>query len=100
MIFNEWPVRHLDHINGDRSDNRITNLREATVAENAQNRKTRSDNKAGLTGVRKQGKAWLASIGANGTRVYLGSFETKEDARAAYVAAKSQMHGFQPSPRE
>lgn len=99
IVNGEWPERHLDHINGNRADNRIANLRLASVSENAQNRKVRSDNKAGIVGVRKQANAWLASIGVRGRKFHLGSFATKEEARAAYLAAKSRLHEFQPSPR-
>ena len=99
LVFGEWPCRHIDHINGSRSDNRISNLRLATVAENAQNRKLRSDNKAGLTGVRKQGKSWLAQISVKGKKTYLGSFGSISEAHAAYLMAKSKLHEFQPTQR-
>lgn len=97
-VHGEWPERHLDHINGDRADNRMANLREVTPAENAQNRhgaSTRS--KTGLLGVgqatRTPGK-WTAKIKAGDTIKHLGSFDSPELAHAAYVEAKRALHPF------
>ena len=88
----------LDHINGDRSDNRILNLREATRAINGQNRTVASRaNKSGQLGVNmtKRG-AYAASIGvtllSKRLRIYLGTYQTIEEAKAIYDAAKSLLH--------
>ena len=93
-VHGQWPKQQLDHINGIRDDNRIANLREATNAENAQN-KIVGQNKAGFTGVRPQsrGKAWRAAISVNGEKVYLGSFSDPSDA---YASAKEKFHTFHP----
>lgn len=100
-VHGEWPLKHIDHINGDRSDNRLSNLREASVQENAQNRKRRSDNKSGFAGVsrHKDGK-WVSSITVAQTSKYLGIFKTPEEARDAYLQAKATFHTFQPVPRD
>lgn len=77
-------------------DNRIANLREATAAENPQNqRRAHSHNKAGLLGVSETpGGRYAASIKAGGKRRYLGRYATPEDAHAAYLKAKQEMHPF------
>ena len=89
----EWPPHQLDHINKDRSDNRFSNLRCATNAQNAQNR-TRKDNKSGFPGVRRENKKWLAEIKVNYKPIRLGLFATPEEAHAAYLKAKQQFHPF------
>lgn len=94
-----WPMNEIDHINGVRDDNRIENLREATTAENCQNRKTRSDNRSGFTGVRKHQGRYRADIKINGSYKFIGSYETPERAHDAYLHAKTQLHTFNPIPR-
>ena len=92
-VHNEWPTHQLDHINGDRADNRIANLRQATNAQNAQNRKRR-DNRSGFSGVRKENKKWLAEIKVNYKPIRLGLFATPEEAHKAYLKAKHDLHPF------
>ena len=92
-VHGRWPANQLDHINGDRADNRIDNLREATNAENAQNR-LRKDNKSGFPGVRAENNKWLAEIKVNYKPIRLGLFATPEEAHAAYLAAKRGFHPF------
>lgn len=85
----------LDHINGDRSDNRILNLRPATNSQNCLNRGRRSDNSSGFKGVsfeRSTGK-WRANCSVDGKWKSLGRFETAEAASAAYEVAASVHHG-------
>lgn len=90
-----WPTRHIDHINGVRSDNRIANLREATASENRLNAIRRSDSKTGVKGVTRPANCnrWQAKIGVNGQRIHLGYFKTIEEARAAYLSAVANHHG-------
>ena len=86
----------IDHINGDRADNRIENLRRASRSENNQNRGTASNNTSGFIGVsfeKTRGK-WSAKIQAFGRAFHLGRFNSAEDAAAAYEAAKSNIHKF------
>ncbi len=88
-IFDNGPNNCIDHINRSRSDNSIENLR---VVTNQQNQFNRSNVK-GYTW--NQGrKKWVASIRLNKVLKYLGGFETEEDARAAYLAAKEIYHRF------
>lgn len=95
LVHGDWPKGHLDHINGDRADNRMANLREATHAENLHNRGRNKNNTSGYKGVslhRSTGK-WDARIMVNRKQVYLGIYETQEDAHAAYTSAAAKLHG-------
>jgi hypothetical protein len=99
LTYRKWPASQLDHINGDRLDNRIDNLREATPAENQQNLKRRKNNTSGYVGVRKSLNKWQAIIAIDRKRIHLGNFDTIEEAAAAYAAAKAELHTFQPVAR-
>lgn len=88
VYYGEWP-EVIDHINGDKQDNRIANLRNVTQSENARNRSMDKRNKSGHMGVyfdKARGK-FAAYISANGKRVSLGRFANIEDAQAAREAA-------------
>lgn len=100
-VYGEWPSKNLDHINGVRDDNRIANLREATQAQNLQNRAAASIGRSGVLGVGwdSSRKKWVASIKHQGKARHLGRFSTVEGAQAAYLAAKAQLHTFQPTTR-
>lgn len=78
----------IDHINGDRTDNRKANLRLATKAQNAHNRKQHK----GLKGVQQQRAKYVARIKLD-KNTYLGSFDTADEAHAAYVAAANEHFG-------
>lgn len=83
----EIPVE-IDHINGNRSDNRIVNLRPSNDAENAKNKAIAKNNKSGYPGVcYNQGK-WEVRKGHNGKLIYIGSFTNKDDAIAACKKAE------------
>lgn len=100
-MIGEWPKDQVDHRNGTPADNRFANLREATRAENGQNRATSKNNTSGFTGVSWHGRdrKWRAQIRAGGRNQHLGMFASAEDAHAAYLAAKAELHPFQPIPR-
>lgn len=94
-VHGAWPSECIDHINGDPSDNRITNLRSVTAAVNGENvRKAKSQNSVGLLGVRrtKRLSPFGATIMVRGKGIWLGSFATPEDAHAAYLSAKRRLH--------
>lgn len=92
-VHGEWPKGVIDHINGIPLDNRIANLREADIQINAQNlHKARSDSLTGIQGITKVWNRWRAQIHIDGSSRYLGSFATPEEAHAAYVAAKREIH--------
>jgi hypothetical protein len=87
----------IDHLNGQRSDNRITNLRAVTRAQNQQNQRSpHKDSRTGLLGIYKvAGRSmWRASISKGRTTVRLGYFGTPGAAHSAYVQAKHQLHPF------
>lgn len=90
-----WPSELLDHENTIRSDNRIENLRDADFSKNTMNSCLRSDNACHFKGVDYMPKKrkWRARIGINGRNIYLGLFDTPEDAHAAYVEASQRLHG-------
>lgn len=91
--YGHWPRFQIDHINGDKSDNRIINLRDVTPSTNTQNiQRRRSDNASGYTGVTKNGSGWRAVIKASGRVIHLGTFSTPELASNAYQVAKSELH--------
>lgn len=90
-----WPVENIDHINGNRSDNRIDNLREATDAENIQNQRHATiKNASGIMGVRKGSASWHARITVNKKPIHIGCFSTPELAHQAYLEAKRIYHPF------
>ena len=91
----QWPEQVIDHIDGNRANNALANLREVTIAQNAQNiHRAHRDSACGLLGVEKhtQCNRYGARISAGGRRRYLGLYKTAEEAHAAYLAAKAQEH--------
>lgn len=94
MTYGYWAVNEVDHINRNMSDNRISNLREATHAENCRNR-TNKSNSTGFKGVsfhKGQGK-YSARIMINGKSIHIGSFDNSKDAAIAYNSAAIELHG-------
>jgi hypothetical protein len=88
-----WPVG-VDHINGDRRDNRLANLREADQAENMLNVRLRSDNPSGVPGVYQlRSGAWRARIKLAGKSTILGRFDSIREATAARKQAEQEL-GF------
>jgi hypothetical protein len=96
-----FPKKHTDHIDGDRANNRWTNLRECTPAENHQNRTSHKNSSSKYIGVcwHRRDQKWVAHIRINGKRIHLGYFETEESAHQAYCKAKAELHQFNPVPR-
>lgn len=94
-VYGEWPKGQIDHINRDRSDNRISNLREVTNKQNAQNSSKPSNNTSGHPGVYwyKQSSKWQAKITHNQKHIHLGCFATIEDAIAARKAGELKYWG-------
>lgn len=89
----EMPSADIDHINGDRADNRITNLRPATRSQNCRNRGKNSNNTTGFKGVHINRGRYRALICHRGEFIHLGLFDNPEDAHAAYSEAARRLHG-------
>lgn len=94
-FYGAFPLGEIDHINGKKDDNRIDNLRDVTRQENCQNLvKPKSGSVSrviGVTWIKATGR-FRASIGNNGDKIYIGTFNTKEEAHSAYVAEKRRLH--------
>lgn len=90
-----WPQGFIDHINGDRTDNTFSNLREATNAQNQWNSGAQVNNTSGFKGVswRKRESVWVASISHKKEHHFLGCFNSAEAAHAAYCEAAARLHG-------
>jgi hypothetical protein len=102
MHFGEWPPEQIDHINGDKADNRIANLRLATNKQNQANQGPRRDNTSGMKGVSwcEARRKWKAEIVVQGRYIYLGRFNSRISAFAARLEAEKIHHGkFQWDPR-
>lgn len=97
-VHGEFPPDQLDHVNRVRTDNRISNLRPATHAENKQNYSKRRNNTSGVTGVywHKRSGKWRTEIMLNRRIFCLGYYNTIEEAAAARAAAKAKLHTFHP----
>jgi hypothetical protein len=93
-ITDEWPKGEIDHRDGDKVNNRFSNLRDVSGRVNRHNvTKARSHNATGILGVHmKRPGTWTAHISLNGKDIHLGTFNSPELASAAYVAAKRRMH--------
>lgn len=92
-----WPNNQIDHRDLDPSNNRFTNLRDATGSENLRNRGPQSNNTSGVKGVcwDKQREKWHAKISVNGKDRFIGYFDQDklEDAATAYEKAARERHG-------
>lgn len=97
MVTGQEPVE-IDHISGNRADNRWDNLRDVDTATNRKNSARRSDNTSGQVGVYwdKSHDCWCASIQSANRVVYLGKFNSFDEAVAARKAAEPE-HGFHPN---
>ena len=93
-VYNSWPEDQLDHINRNRSDNRISNLREVTNKQNHQNKSKPSNNTSGHPGVvwHKQHSKWRAKI-THYKDIHLGYFASLEEAVAARKAGELKYWG-------
>lgn len=98
LYYGKWPARFIDHINGDRADNRISNLRVVSHQENAKNQRLSSASSSGVTGVSwaSHRNKWTAQIKVHGIKHHLGMFDSIDDAAAARKAA-DQRFDFHPN---
>jgi hypothetical protein len=93
----KWPSYQIDHIDGDRTNNAFSNLRDVSQFENAKNRKGNSNNTSGVCGVSfsKSVQRWQAYISVSRKRIHLGFFEKMDGAVTARNIAL-QKHKFSP----
>jgi hypothetical protein len=98
IYYGKYPDGHIDHINGNRSDNRIKNLRDVTIQENARNQKISKINASGHSGIHyyKAGGSWAAYIYCDKKKIHLGYFDKVDDAIAARKQAEKK-YGFHPN---
>jgi hypothetical protein len=91
----EWPQQHIDHINGDKQDNRWENLRCVSRRSNMRNRKLSSNNSSGCHGVSRvsKGEGWRARIHTAAGEKLLGVYDDRNDAIAARKAAE-KLYGY------
>jgi len=91
-----FPAGEIDHINGQKADNRIENLREVNHRTNCENEvRARNNNKLGLLGVSLDAGKFKAQININGKKVNLGRFRSATEAHEKYLDAKRRYHdGF------
>ena len=92
-VHGEWPSTMMDHINMNKDDNRLVNLRLATMSQNKSNQRIRKDSKTGFKGVLAKGSGWSARIQKDGVTHYLGTYPTPEQAHLAYCNAAKTFHG-------
>lgn len=93
FILNAPSGMVVDHVNRARLDNRRSNLRLATAADNVKNASKRKDNTTGFKGVSKKGDGYIAQIQVNKKGRFLGKFATPEEAAEAYRKACTELHG-------
>lgn len=95
MMTGEDPTDQIDHVDGDRKNNKWANLRAADASQNMSNRKVGRNNNSGIKGVcwDRYHKAWVAYIGIGGEQKRLGRFKSIEEAAAARQEASARSHG-------
>lgn len=96
LVHGEWPTLQIDHINGDRADNRLGNLRHVAGCENDKNKRRPRRNLSGFVGVSRFRDKWQARISIGGKVVTLGTFADIDDAINARLAAQEK-HGYHPN---
>lgn len=93
MLYGEWPLGQIDHIDGNPSNNRLSNLRDVPPAINSQNqRRPRGQTASGHLGVSRSRSRWKAEIKVDGKRHFLGIRDTPVEAYALYIEAKRRLH--------
>jgi hypothetical protein len=90
MFYKRWPSKHIDHINGNKKDNRICNLRECTPSQNLLNRSKQINNKTGHKNIFIEGrsKKYMVRINKNKKVHYVGKFSKLENA----IKARDRAH--------
>ena len=92
-VYGEWPKKQIDHINRNKKDNRIENLRDVNNSQNQLNIGVRSHNSSGINNVVKSAKShkpWAAQLHRNNKKIFLGYFDTVEEASICVENYKSK----------
>lgn len=92
-VIGRFPTCQIDHRNRARNDNRWSNLRAATNSQNGSNKIIQKNNTSGIKGVYRKRNRWCSVIMRNGKTTYLGCFQSKHDAGAAYDKASKKLSG-------
>ncbi len=87
-----WPAGQIDHVNGQRADNRFCNLRDATPTQNARNKHKLATNQTGLPGVQPRNGKFRAQVKVLGRKHTTRAYDTKEEAHAAYLELRAKLH--------
>lgn len=95
MEYGFWPKGNIDHIDGNRTNNKLSNLRDVTFEQNAHNATLRKDNTSGFKGVHfhRNHNKWVARVHTKGRSIHLGCFLTPEEAHLAYCEAAAKYFG-------
>lgn len=98
IVYRRMPVGEIDHLNGNRSDNRIENLRDVSRPENQHNRKRNKTNSSGFPGIHwhARDQKWMAQICVNNRKIHLGYFDDLNEAVEARKSAKIKHHPSSP----
>lgn len=94
-VYGEFPLNEIDHIDQNKTNNKINNLRECSRGNNNCNILNRKNNKSGYKGVswnKAKGK-WISQIQSNKQKIFLGSFDCQKKAHIAYCEAANKYHG-------
>jgi len=102
LVNGAWPAHDIDHIDRDKMNNRLENLRAVTRTENQHNHGIHSDNASGYLGVsfQQSRNKFRADIRLNNRNIYLGLYPTAEEAFLAYMHAKIKYHPSSPAAQE
>jgi hypothetical protein len=96
VVHGDWPSKALDHIDRDKRNNKIENLREVSIQENQQNLPKYGNNTSGETGITKVSTGYRIRIGYKHKRICLGTFDTMEEAAKVRDAAYEAL-GYHPN---
>ena len=94
LAYGEWPQGEIDHINGDKSDNRLKNLRDVTHQQNMLNKASQQATSK-FKGVHwhKKNKKWRATLWNGTSKLHLGMFNCEKEAALAYDQAAKEVFG-------